>query len=394
MTKGTTKRMIIMLIVAGVIVGGVVWFQGFKTAMIGKAIKGMANPPQTVSTTVVEMSRWQPTVQALGNLRASQQASLSAQVGGIVTAIHFHSGQKVRAGELLVQINDAPQRAQLAQLQAQLGQVQAQLELAKINLRRDEAQLRAQAVSQAVVDTDRANVSSGESQLKALREQINAQQAVIAQAAIRAPFPGVLGIRQIDLGQYLAPGATAVTLQQLDPMDIDFTVPQSQIGLIRPGMHAEVATNAAPGRTFAARVMAIEPQLDPSTRNLKVRARIANPDGALLPGVFATVRIDDGQPRDYLTLPNAAVAYNPYGATVFIVKNAGKGPDGKPRLVAEQRFITTGPTRGDQVAVLSGLQAGDTVVTAGQLKLRNGTPVLINNSVQPANSPNPQVPNS
>jgi len=394
MTKGTTKRMIIMLIVAGVIVGGVVWFQGFKNSMIAKAIKGQSNPPQTVSTMVAEVSRWQPTVQALGNLRASQQSNLSAQIGGIVTAIHFESGQKVRAGQLLVQIDDAPQRAQLAQLQAQLGQVQAQLALARINLQRDEAQFKVQAVSQAVVDTDRANVASFESQLKALGEQINAQKAVIAQASIRAPFSGVLGIRQIDLGQYLAPGATAVTLQQLDPMDIDFTVPQSQIDLIQTGMRAQVQSNAAPDKTFAAKIIAIEPQIDPATRNLKVRARIANPNGALLPGVFATVRIDDGQPRDYLTLPNAAVAYNPYGATVFVVKDEGKGADGKPKLVAEQRFITTGPTRGDQVAVLSGLKAGETVVTAGQLKLRNGVPLLINNSVQPANSPNPQVPNS
>ncbi|MEW6558861.1 MAG: efflux RND transporter periplasmic adaptor subunit [Pseudomonadota bacterium] len=394
MTQGTTKRMIIMLIIAAVLIGGVVWFQHFKNTMIGKAIKGMANPPQTVSTIVAKESSWQPTVDALGNLRASQQASLSSQVAGIVTAIHFKSGEKVRAGQVLAQISDAPQRAQLAQLQAQVGQLQAQRDLAQTTLKRDEAQLKVQAISQAVVDTDRANLASIDAQLKALAEQINAQKAVLDQARITAPFSGVLGIRQINLGQYLAPGTAAVTLQALDPMDIDFTVPQNQIDLVHVGMNAEVTTNAAPGQIFTARVIAVEPQVNTATRNLTVRARIPNPKGQLLPGVFASVRLSDGKPRDYVTLPNAAVAYNPYGATVYIVKDEGKAADGKPKLTAEQRFVTTGPTRGDQVAILSGVKPGETVVTAGQLKLRNGSPILINNSVQPADSPNPQVPNS
>lgn len=394
MTQGTTKRMIIMLIIAAVLIGGVAWFQQFKGTMIAKAIKGMSNPPQTVSTIVAQESSWQPTVEALGNLHASQQTSLSPQIGGMVTAIHFRSGEKVTKGQMLAQVNDAQQRAQLAQLQAQVGQLQAQLDLAQINLRRDEAQIKVQAVSQAVVDSDRSTVASLQAQLKALGEQINAQKAVIAQAKITAPFSGVLGIRRINLGQYLAPGTEAVTLQALDQMDIDFTVPQSQIDLVHVGMTAQVTTNAVPGKTFEARVIAIEPQVNTATRNLTVRARIPNPKGELLPGVFATVRLTDGAPRNYITLPNAAVAYNPYGATVFLVKDEGKGPDGKPRLVAEQRFITTGLTRGDQVAIVSGLKVGETVVTAGQLKLRNGTPVLINNSVQPADNPNPQVPNS
>ena len=394
MTKGTTKRMIIMLIIAAVLIGGMVWFQHFKGTMIAKAIKGMSNPPQTVSTIVAQESSWRPTVEALGNLRASQQASLSPQIAGVVTAIHFRSGEKVRAGQVLAQISDAPQRAQLAQLQAQVGQLQAQLNLAQITLARDEAQLKVQAISQAVVDTDRANVTSVQAQLKALAEQINAQKAVLAQATVTAPFSGVLGIRQVNLGQYLAPGTAVVTLQALDPMDIDFTVPQNQIDLVHVGMKAELTTNAAAGKTFEAKVIAVEPQINTATRNLTVRARIPNPKGELLPGVFATIRLTDGAPHNYITLPNAAVAYNPYGATVYLVKDEGKGADGKPKLVAEQRFITTGLTRGDQVAVLSGLKAGETVVTAGQLKLRNGVAVLINNSVQPSDNPNPQVPNS
>jgi membrane fusion protein (multidrug efflux system) len=380
MAKGTAKRMIIMLVIVAVIVGGVVGFQQFKNTMIAKAIKGGANPPQTVSTTVARDSTWQPTVEALGNLHASQEASLSAEVGGLVTAIHFDSGEKVRASQPLVELNPAPLKAQLAQLEAQAA-------LAELNLKRDEAQLKVRAISQAAVDNDTAT-------LKSAQAQVAAQKAVIAQKTIAAPFSGQLGIRQVNLGQYLAPGTAIVTLQKLDPMDVDFTVPQNQIDLIKIGMKASLQTSAAPGKTFDATVTAIEPQVDTNTRNLKVRARVPNPKGDLLPGVFATLRITQGEARQYVTLPNAAVAYNPYGATVFIVKDEGKGPDGKPKLVAEQRFITPGPTRGDQVGILDGIKAGETVVTAGQLKLRNGSPVVVNNAVQPTDNPNPQVPNS
>ena len=280
MTQGTTKRMIIMLIIAGVIVGGIVAFQGFKNTMIAKAIKGQANPPQTVSTTVAQESTWQPTVEALGSFSASQQASLSAEVSGRVTAIHFDSGQTVRAGQPLVELNPEPLKAQLAQLEVQAG-------LAELNLKRDEAQLKVQAISQSVVDTDKAT-------LKSAQAQVATQRALIAQKTISAPFSGQLGIRQVNLGQYLAPGAAVVTLQKLDPMEVDFTVPQSQIDLVRVGMKAQVETSAVPGRTFNATVTAVEPQIDTATRNLKVRARVPNPGNTLLPGVFATVRITQG----------------------------------------------------------------------------------------------------
>ena len=378
MTPGTRKRMIIMLIIAGVIVGGVVAFQGFKNTMIAKSIKGQANPPQTVSTTIAEDSVWQPTVEALGSFRASKQASLSAEVSGLVTSIQFNSGQKVRAGQTLVELNPAPLKAQLAQFEAQAA-------LAELNLKRDEAQLKVQAISQSAVDTDRAT-------LKSTQAIVAAQKALIAQKTISAPFSGQLGIRQVNLGQYLAPGTAVVTLQDLDPMDIDFAVPQSQIDLVRVGMPARIESSAVPGQSFTGRVTAIEPQLDPATLNLTVRARLANPDNTLLPGTFATVRLTQGQPARYVTLPNAAVTYNPYGATVFIVTGSSKGVGGTPGLAVEQRFITTGLTRGDQVAILKGVNAGETVVTAGQLKLRNGSLVMENNSVQPSDNPNPNVP--
>lgn len=377
MTKGTTKRMIIMLLIAAIIFGGIYAFQQFRNKMIQQAIKGQANPPQSVSTTVTQTSPWQPSVEAVGNLRASNGTSLASEVSGIVTAIHFDSGAIVKTGQLILELNAAP-------LKAQLEQLKVSVRLAKQTFDRDLAQLKMQAVSQAAVDISAAN-------LKSALAQVTMQEAIIAQKSIRAPFSGQLGIRQVDLGQYLAPGTALVNLQKLDPMYLDFTVPQAQIELIHVGDSVTVQTNAFPNKTFTGTISAIEQQVDIATRNLKVRASIANPNGELLPGLFATARVKRGDEKQYVTLPNSAIAYNPYGSTVFIVKNEGKGADGKPKLVVEQRFVTTGVTRGDQVAVLTGLQVNEVVVTSGQLKLRNGTPIFVNNSVQPSNNPNPQV---
>jgi membrane fusion protein (multidrug efflux system) len=376
MNKGSAKRMTIMLLLVAAVFGGIYGFQRFRDNAITQSIKGHGMPPQAVSTVVAETSAWQPEVEVVGNLRASVGANLAAEVGGLVSAIHFESGKSVAAGQLLVQLNTGPLTAQLEQLKAAAA-------LAEQTYQRDLAQLKAEAISQAAVDVDAANVKSA-------RAQIAAQQATIAQKAIRAPFTGRLGIRQVDLGQYIAPGTPLVSLQQLDPMYLDFSVPQSQLGLLRLGETIVVQSNAHPGRTFSGKIAAIEPQIDTATRNVKVRAAIPNPRGELLPGMFATARISSGEVRQYITLPNAAIAYNPYGSTVFVVLSKA-GADGKAGLVVQQRFVTTGATRGDQVAVLNGLKSGETVVTAGQLKLHDGAPVFVNNSVQPSNSPDPQV---
>lgn len=376
MSKGTPLRMIVMLLLVALVFGGIYGFQEFRNKMIAKAIRGHGIPPQTVSTTIAEKSRWQPTIQAVGTLRASQSTQLSAEVGGLITAIHFESGKSVKAGQTLLELNADP-------LKAQLAQFKANAELARQNLTRDRAQLKIQAVSQAVVDSDAATLKSAEA-------QIAAQQALIDQKIIRAPFSGVLGIRQVDLGQYLAPGTDIVSLQKLDPMYIDFTVPQTQVDLIHLGEPVAVSTDARPDQSYEGKITAIEPQINTATRNLTVRAAIDNPKGQLLPGMFATLTIKQGPPQDYLTLPSTAIAFNPYGSTVFVV-NHGKSKDGKESLTVSQHFVTTGATRGDQIAVLSGIKAGDTVVTAGQIKLRNGAPVLINNSVKPTDNPHPEV---
>ncbi|MHB0991593.1 MAG: efflux RND transporter periplasmic adaptor subunit [Burkholderiales bacterium] len=377
MTKGTTKRMIVMLLLVGLVFAGIFGFQQFRNQMIKKMISGKGAQAQAVSTIVAEPTEWQPTVDAVGDFRASKGANLSTEVGGLVTAIHFESGKNVQKGQLLVDLNSAPLRAQLAQLQASAH-------LAKVNYDRDVAQLKIQAISQAVVDTDAAN-------LKIAQAQAAAQAATIDQKAIRAPFSGRLGIRQIDLGQYIAPGATIVSLQKLDPLYVDFTLPQTEIGLIHLGDKVAIQTNALADKNFTGVVSAIEPQIDTATRNLKVRASIRNPEGVLLPGLFATIRVNQGSTKQYISLPATAIAYNPYGSTVFIVKNSGKNVGGKPALTVEQRFVTTGPTRGDQIAIIKGVKAGEVIVTGGQMKLHNGAAVFVNNSVVPANNPHPEV---
>ena len=377
MKKGTPIRMIIMLLLVALVFGGIYGFQQFRNQMISKAIRGGGIPPQAVSTLVAEPSEWQLTVQAVGNLRAAQATNLATEVSGIIDKIHFKSGDTVKAGAVLLELNADP-------LKAQLGQLKASAELAQQNLNRDRAQLKIQAVSQATVDADLAT-------LKGAQALVNQQEALIAQKTLVAPFAGKLGIRQVDLGEFLPAGTNVVSLQKLDPMYLDFTVPQTELALIKIGESITLKTDAIPNKTFTGKVQAIEPQVNTATRNITVRAEVANPSGELLPGLFATAQVNQGGVQNYLTLPSTAIAFNPYGSTVFVVNEGGKDESGKPKLTVEQRVVTTGATRGDQIAVLTGIKAGETIVTAGQLKLRNGSPVFINNQIQPSNNPHPEV---
>lgn len=377
MKPSSRKPMWVMIIFVGLLFGAIYGFQQFRNSMIQKAIRGQGIPPQAVSTMVTQFETWSPSIEATGSLHAVMGANLSTESGGLITAIHFKSGQHVTAGQLLIELNSAPQMAQLNTLQASAH-------LAEITYKRDLAQLNIHAVSQATVDTDIANLRSAQA-------QVAAQNATIAQKVIRAPFAGRLGIRQVDTGQYLTPGANVVTLQKLDPIYVDFTVPQTALNAIHAGQHIQAQTDAYPNTVFHGTITAVEPQIDASTRNIKFRASLANADEKLLPGLFMSIQIEQNQKQKYITLPDAAIAYNPYGSTVFVVQQQGKNADGKAKLSVEQRFVTTGATRGDQVAIISGIQAGETVVTSGQLKLHNGSNVFINNSVLPTNNPSPKV---
>jgi membrane fusion protein (multidrug efflux system) len=371
-----TKRMVLMLVIAGLIFGGIFGFQAFKSRMIKKYLSSQGVPPQTVSTIKATAQEWQPELSAIGTLRAVRGADLAPEVAGIISAIHFRSGEEVKAGAPLVQLNAAADIAQLESLKAAA-------ELAELTYRRDQSQLKVQAVSQATVDTDAAN-------LKVAKARVAQQQALVDKKNLRAPFAGRLGLRAVDLGQYVAPGTKLVTLQALDPVYVDFSVPQSGLAQVRTGLKVSATTDALPDERFEGTIDAIDAKVDPATRNVQVRASLRNPQHRLLPGMFVSVAVESGGEERRLTLPQSAITFNPYGNTVFVVEEKGKGPDGKPKLVAAQRFVTTGPTRGDQIAVLSGVKEGETVVSAGQLKLRNGVPVIVNNSVQPANEAAPQ----
>jgi membrane fusion protein (multidrug efflux system) len=369
------KRMFIMLVVVGVLFGGLFGFKAFLGGVIRKSIAEKGIPPQSVSTAKAQATEWQGEFQAVGTLRAVRGADLAPELAGVITAIHFQSGQSVHAGAPLVQLNAESDEAKLQSLSAAV-------ELAEANYDRDQKQLAIQAVSQAVVDADAAN-------LKSAKAQVAEQRALVAKKLVRAPFAGRLGIRAVDLGQYVNAGTKLVTLQALDPVYVDFFAPQKSLGRLALGQKIVLKSDAFQGQQFPGEVSSIDPKVDPATRNVQVRATVRNPKQSLLPGMFATVVIASGGPQRFITLPQTAVSYNPYGDTVFVVEES-KGKDDKVALVAQQKFVTTGETRGDQVAILSGIKEGDTVVTAGQIKLRSGFPVVVNNSILPTNEPAPK----
>jgi len=365
-----TKRMVIMLAAVAVVFGLIFGFQVFKGIMIKKFITALSNPPQTISAAKANYSEWQPRIEAVGALRAVKGADLSLEVSGVVESISFNSGDDVEEGAALLKLRTADDVARLHSLEAMA-------ELSDITYERDQKQFKMQAVSQATLDTDAAN-------LKNAQAQVSQQQAIIDKKLLRAPFAGHLGIRAVDLGQYLGPGTVIVTLQALDPIFVDFFVPQQSVSQVQLGQPVTVKIDAFKAETFTGEISAINPKVDTGSRNVQVRATLKNPDHKLLPGMYATIDIATGSPHNYVTLPQTAITYNPYGDTVYVVVDGkDKDADGKLQRIARQTFVTVGPTRGDQVAVLKGLDEGDMVVTAGQIKLHNGSVVLIDNSVTP-----------
>jgi len=338
--------------------------------------KGFPTPPPTaVATAMAEFTEWQPQIQVVGSFKPVRGADLSVEVAGIVEQVNFDSGGDVQAGAPVIKLRDSDDVAKLRTLEAQR-------DLAQTNFNRDKAQLDRMLISQAQFDVSAAN-------LQQLQAQVAEQQAIIAKKTLRAPFAGHLGIRAVNAGQYIAPGTVVVTLQALDPIFLDFFLPQQVLDRVKVGMPVGVRVDTYPQDTFAGRITTIDPKVDPSTRNVAVRATLPNRDRRLLPGMFATVEIQTGTPMRYITLPQTAITFNPYGNVVYrLVEETNK--EGKQSLIARQTVVTTGQSRGDQIAVLSGLNEGDLIVSAGQTKLQNGVPVVVNNAVQPSNDPNPQ----
>jgi membrane fusion protein, multidrug efflux system len=377
--RAMIKPLIIMVIIVAVVLGGVIAWQLFTAKMGKKFMAAAASAPQTVSTTVAATAKWQPSILSTGTLRAVRGADLSAQAAGVVEQISFDSGNEVSAGKILLRLNPNDDYAKLAQLQASA-------ELADQTLKRDQEQFAAEAISKANIDTD---VSTQ----KSAHAQVTAQQALIDEKIVKAPFAGRLGIRQVDLGQYLTAGTPIVTLQALDPILIDFYVPQQALAQMKVGQAVTASIDTYPGKGFDGTVESINSKVDPASRNVQVRASFRNTERRLVPGMFASVRIDYGHEQSPITLPQTAVTYNPYGDTVYVVEKNGTDDKGQARLEVQQRFVTLGARRGDQVAIESGIKAGEVIVTAGQIKLRNGVAVVVNNDVQPTDEPHPNPPN-
>ena len=384
----TRKRMILMLIAALVIFGGVFGIKAFFAAQTNKFFDNMPQPAVAVSSARVQAQRWSEGGDAVGTFNAVNGIDVTTEAGGVVRAIEFEAGNKVGAGAVLVRLNTANEDATLKALEAsaRLARVQAERwqKLGKdklVSLDDVQSKITAAATAQA---------------------QVEAQRALIAQKTIRAPFAGQLGIRKINLGQYIAPGAALVSLQQMDPILLDFALPEQLMGKVVKGGNVRATVDALPGQAFDGTITAIDPQVDPSTRNFRVQATFRNPDATLRPGSFAKVGFDLGGERDVVVIPQTAVSFNPYGNAVFVIskvkrKEGETDMQGKPltgdKLIVTQRFIKTGATRGDLIAVVDGLKPGEEIVTSGLLKLRNDAEVTINNSVQPAANAQPAPAN-
>lgn len=371
-----TKRMVIMLVAVGVLFGGIFGYKAFTAHMMKKFMESAPMPPVVVSTVTAASETWQPQLKAAGSFRAVRGVDVAGEVSGIVRTVHFRSGDEIKAGEVLIQLNAD---ADIAQLRA----LEAAAELAQTIYERDKKQLAAQAVSQATLDADAA-------ELKSKKAQQAQQAALVEKKTLRAPFAGRLGISAVNPGQYVNPGDKLVTLQALDTLFVDFYLPQQELSRVSVRQTVVATIDTYPGKTFTGTITAINPTVDPQTRNFQVEAMIKNHRHELLPGMYGTVEVLAGSAQRYLTIPRTAVTFNPYGETVYIVEKKAASPDVKPVLSAKQTFVTIGPTRGDQVAILAGIKEGELVVTSGQLKLKSGSQVIIDNRVQPSSDADPR----
>jgi len=373
------KRMILMLTAMGVFIAviGFVKFQQIQAAIAQGS--SFQPPPEAVTTIVAREEPWQTTLSAIGTAVAVQGVTVSADLPGIVEKIAIDSGRKVRAGEVLVQLDTSQERAQLAA-------AEAQRDLTRVNLERMR-ELRVKGVtSQAEYDRSTAESKQAEARVGEI-------QAIIERKTIRSPFTGILGIRQVNLGQYLTAGDPVVPLQSLDPIYVNFSVPQQEVGKLRVGAEVQVTAEGMAGLESTGRITAINSIVDEATRNIQVQATFANPEGKLRSGMFVQAHVILGTAEPVVALPASAINYAPYGDSIFIVEDT-EGPDGKKYLGVRQQFVKLGSARGDQVALVSGVTPGDEVVTSGVFKLRNGGAVLVNNEIQPANDPAPQPEDS
>lgn len=373
------KRMIQTLAVTFVVIAALGFLKFWQIREAVGRSAGFQPPPEAVTSIVAQLEAWPDTLSAIGTVVAVQGVTVSADLPGIVERIGFESGAWVREGDVLVELDTR-------QEQAQLAAAEAERELARLNFARLEGLVNEGAISRADYDRVAAELKQSEARVAEIR-------ATIARKTIRAPFSGILGIRQVNLGQYLSGGHPVVPLQSLDPIYVNFGVPQQDIGQLRIDTPVHITMGELPGVEFTGRVTAINSVVDEATRNVQVQATLANPSGSLHPGMFVRAELRLGGDRQVIALPASAINYAPYGDSVFVVTDLGNS-NGQIYRGVRQQFVHIEGARGDLVAVLSGLNPGDEVVTSGVFKLRNGAAVHVNNTVQPANSLNPKPEDS
>ncbi len=367
------RRMLLVLAVAVVVIGGLGYL---KSRQIQSAVQAHSfqPPPEAITTVVAKQATWPSTLSVVGTMAAIHGVTVSADLPGTINKIEFESGRSVHQGDVLVELDTRQERAQLAAMEAQR-------DLAKINHARWQQLVNEGVVSRVDYDKTLADQKQTEANVGEIR-------ATIDRKTIRAPFSGVLGIRQVNLGQYLSAGSAIVPLQSLNPIYVNFSVPQQVLAQVRVGNRVQITTDNLPGMQFTGRVNAIDSIVDSGTRNVQVQATMANPQGKLRPGMFVEVQVGVGAASSVIPLPASAISFAPFGDSVFVVGDM-KGPDGKTYRGVHQQFVKIQGARGDQVGVVSGIKPGDEVVTSGVFKLRNGAAVAVNNKVQPGNNPAP-----
>jgi len=372
------KRMLLMLAVIVILLTtlGFIKFRQIQSAVHAASFQP---PPESVTTIVAEQEQWPATMNVIGTMEAVQGVTVSADLPGTVARINFDSGKSVHAGDVLVELDTRQERAQLAALEAHRN-------LARLNFTRMQQLANEGVISR--MDYDRATAEQRQTEAN-----VAEVRATIERKTIRAPFSGILGIRKINLGQYLPGGGPVVSLQSLNPIYVNFGVPQQVAGQARSGRTLRVSAEQLPGQAFTGRVTAIDSVIDEGTRNFQVQGTLSNPEGKLRPGMFVQVDLALGAGRPAITLPASAISYEPYGDSVFIVTGL-KDQKGQSYRGVRQQFVKVQGSRGDQVAVISGVNPGDEVVTSGVFKLRNGAAVQVDNKVKPGNNPAPKPEDS
>ena len=373
------KRMIAMLVLMIALIGGLAFIKFRQFQAMAAQFAAMQPPPEAVTTIVAQREEWPATISSIGTVAAVQGVTVSADLPGIVDRIAFDSGKPVKEGDVLVQLDTR-------QEQAQLAAAEAQLELSRLTFQRMQGLVEQDAVSRAEYDTAAAAFKQAEARIREIH-------ATIARKTIRAPFGGVLGIRAVNLGQYLTGGDAVVPLQSLDPIYVNFGVPQQDASRMQRGRAVRITASDLGSVEFGGRISALDAVVDEATRNVRVQATLANPGGRLRPGMFVQAQVVLGANQPVIALPGSAISYAPYGDSVFVVGDM-KTPQGQTYRGVRQQVVKLGGARGDQIAVVSGVQPGEVVVTSGVFKLRNGAAVQINNKVQPSNSKKPKPEDS